>query len=74
MPAMKTMLISGYPADALSQAGVDAEATYLPNHSPSGLVETRARGTERLGNARLDAMVKPGTTGPITGGRCPGDS
>lgn len=30
MPGMKTLLISGYPADALSQAGVDAEARYLP--------------------------------------------
>ena len=30
MPAMKTLLISGYPADALSQAGVDADARYLP--------------------------------------------
>lgn len=30
MPGMKTLLISGYPADALSHAGIDADARYLP--------------------------------------------
>lgn len=30
VPGLKTMLISGYPADALSDAGVDADAIYLP--------------------------------------------
>lgn len=29
-PGMKTMLISGYPADALTDAGVAADAIYLP--------------------------------------------
>ena len=29
-PGMKTLLISGYPADALSQVGIDAGARYLP--------------------------------------------
>lgn len=29
-PGMKTLLISGYPADALSQAGIEADARYLP--------------------------------------------
>jgi len=30
MPGMKTLLISGYPADALSHAGIDADVRYLP--------------------------------------------
>jgi two-component system cell cycle sensor histidine kinase/response regulator CckA len=30
VPGLKTMLISGYPADALSQAGLDATTSYLP--------------------------------------------
>ena len=30
VPGLKTLLISGYPADALSQAGIEADARYLP--------------------------------------------
>jgi len=30
VPGLRTLLISGYPADALSQAGIDATARYLP--------------------------------------------
>ena len=30
VPGLKTLLISGYPADALSQVGIDAGARYLP--------------------------------------------
>ncbi len=30
VPGLRTLLISGYPADALSQAGLDGEAKYLP--------------------------------------------
>jgi DNA-binding NtrC family response regulator len=30
VPGMRTLLISGYPADALSHAGIDGEARYLP--------------------------------------------
>ncbi len=43
IPAMKTMLISGYPADALSQAGVDAEATYLPKPFTRAVLLKRVR-------------------------------
>ena len=43
VPGMKTMLISGYPADALSQAGVDADAVYLPKPFSRAVLLRRVR-------------------------------
>ncbi len=47
MPGMKTMLISGYPADALSLAGIDADAIYLPKPFSRAVLLRRVR--EALG-------------------------
>jgi signal transduction histidine kinase len=43
VPGLKTLLISGYPADALTQAGIEADDRYLPKPFTKAVLLRRVR-------------------------------